>query len=59
MHNVIEFCPFRKSGANCGPFTRMANFTGFTVLSDIGSVSKTNHEENIFFLFSESPVVCF
>jgi hypothetical protein len=57
MHNVINFCPLRKSVANCGRFTRAANFTGFTVLSDTDSVNKTNHK-GIFFS-SESHVVCF
>jgi len=51
MHNVIQFYPFRKSVANCGRFTRVANFTGFTVLSDTDSVSKTKHKDCFFVFF--------
>jgi len=51
MHNVIEFCPFQKSVANCGLFTRVANFTGFAVLSDTDSVNETNKKDFFCFVF--------
>ena len=40
--------------ANYGRFTRVASFTGFTVLSDTDSFSKTNNKEIFFFCFRKA-----